>query len=144
DYIASCVSKGDGDAADNVARNEVASAGLGSTDLVVGRAQEDDYPTEVTEGHGAGDVRADVVAFDHVGDGGQAVDANSLPGVARDNVPRPGAGSANGVARRLDFDTALAIAQSLGAGCINTDEVSLHQVVVGARSNVEAGIPSGA
>src|SRR5262249_29422246 len=69
-----------------------------AADGIVARTGLDEHAVvSVGQGHRARDIGADVVALDHVAGRAAVADDDAVKRVARDDVPSPGRGAANGV-----------------------------------------------
>ena len=112
-----------GDAVAAVARDDVAIAGGGPADGVVGAAQQDAVEL-IADGLEAAGVGADVVAFD--GNADRRVLEVDAGLVARDDVGVGGFGAADERARaEVDLDAVVVVAQRDDAGGIQADDVPL-------------------
>src|SRR5262249_20122633 len=100
-----------------VAADDVAGSSGRAADGVAGRVGADrDAVPQIPQGPGSGPVGAEVVAHDHVANRAGAADADTVAGVAADDVAGPGRGTADRVIlRRLDRDTAGRVREGRGA-----------------------------
>ena len=130
--VAYSTAAADTDTIPSIARDDVAFArGIATYGVVLGAIKDYDSILSIAQVHCSVGVDADEVAGNSIAHRATAVNADTIPSIARDNVPLPGCVATDSVVLRAigDYDPILIVAQNCRTDGVGTDVIAGDGVI---------------